>query len=71
MLLTATGNAAFVLPSTPRAFTRARRRRQPRLMLQIQYSLLPSYAYHYAPEPYQGPLVLDPYVNRLIVHRQA
>lgn len=41
--------------------------RQPRLMLQIQYSLLPSYAYQYAPEIYQGPLVFDPYVNRLIV----
>jgi hypothetical protein len=43
--------------------------RQPRLMLQIQYSLLPSYAYRYTPEIYQGPLVLDPYVNRLIVRR--
>ena len=41
--------------------------RQPRLMLQIQYSLLPSYAYQYAPEIYEGPLVFDPYVNRLIV----
>jgi hypothetical protein len=41
--------------------------RHPRLMLQIQYSLLPSYAYRYAPEMYQGLLVLDPYVNRLIV----
>jgi hypothetical protein len=41
--------------------------RNPRLMLQIQYSLLPSYAYRYAPEMYQGPLVIDPYVNRLIV----
>lgn len=41
--------------------------RQPRLMLQIQYSLLPSYAYQYSPEIYQGPLILDPYVNRLIV----
>jgi hypothetical protein len=44
--------------------------RQPRLMLQIQYSLLPSYAYRYAPESYDGPLALDRYVNRLIV-RQA
>jgi len=41
--------------------------RQPRLMLQIQYSLLPSYAYQYSPEIYQGPLIFDPYVNRLIV----
>ena len=43
----------------------------PRLMLQIQYSLLPSYAYRYSPEIYQGPLVLDPYVNRLIVKRRG
>lgn len=42
-------------------------RERPRLMLQIQYSLLPVYAYDYAPEPYQGPLVLDPYVNRLML----
>jgi hypothetical protein len=40
---------------------------QPRLMLQIQYSLLPSYAYRYAPERYLGPLPLDRYINRLIV----
>jgi hypothetical protein len=39
------------------------------LMLQIQYSLLPSYAYRYTPEQYHGPLVLDPYVNRLIFVR--
>jgi hypothetical protein len=45
--------------------------RQPRLMLQIQYSLLPSYAYRYAPEPYRGPLLLDPYVNRLIIRQAA
>jgi hypothetical protein len=38
-----------------------------RLMLQIQYSLFPSYAYLYQPERYQGALQLDPYVNRLIV----
>ncbi|MHA4869422.1 phytanoyl-CoA dioxygenase family protein [Duganella sp. PWIR1] len=39
----------------------------PRLMLQIQYSLLPSYAYRYTPERYDGPLELDPYVNRLLI----
>jgi hypothetical protein len=38
-----------------------------RLMLQIQYSLFPSYAYLYQPERYQGALQLDPYINRLIV----
>lgn len=40
----------------------------PRLMLQIQYSLLPVYAYRYRSESYDGPLNLDPYINRLIVH---
>jgi len=44
---------------------------QPRLMLQIQYSLLPSYAYRYTPEQYHGPLVLDPYINRLILRPAA
>ncbi|MGB9990225.1 phytanoyl-CoA dioxygenase family protein [Massilia sp. SM-13] len=38
-----------------------------RLMLQIQYSLFPSYAYLYQPEPYRGSQQLDPYINRLIV----
>ncbi|MGB7754700.1 MAG: phytanoyl-CoA dioxygenase family protein [Salinisphaera sp.] len=41
--------------------------RRPRLMLQIQYSLLPSYIYRYRPVQYRGPLMVDPYVNRLIV----
>jgi hypothetical protein len=39
--------------------------REPRLMLQIQYSLLPAFAYRYQPQPYNGPLVLDSYINRL------
>jgi hypothetical protein len=39
----------------------------PRLMLQIQYSLLPGYAYEYEPQHYEGPLQLDRYINRLIV----
>lgn len=43
----------------------------PRLMLQIQYSLLPSYAYLYAPEQYHGALPLDPYINRLILRPNA
>lgn len=38
-----------------------------RLMLQVQYSLLPSYIYRYRPVRYDGPLTLDPYINRLIV----
>lgn len=38
-----------------------------RLMLQIQYSLLPSYAYSYQPQPYPGPHDFDPYINRLIL----
>ncbi len=38
-----------------------------RLMLQIQYSLLPCYAYRYAPEHYDGAVALDGYINRLIV----
>jgi hypothetical protein len=39
--------------------------KEPRLMLQIQYSLLPAFAYRYQPQPYNGPLALDPYINRL------
>jgi hypothetical protein len=39
----------------------------PRLMLQIQYSLCPSYAYEYEPQPYRGALALDPYINRLLL----
>lgn len=40
---------------------------RPRLLLQIQYSLLPAYFYVYEPVRYLGALALDPYVNRLIV----
>lgn len=40
---------------------------KPRLMLQIQYSLLPCHMYRYRPKPYHGPLRIDPYVNRLLV----
>lgn len=39
--------------------------RNARLMLQIQYSILPAYAYRYEPHPYNGQLELDPYINRL------
>jgi hypothetical protein len=38
-----------------------------RLMLQIQYSLLPSYAYQYQPQRYPQPHQFDPYTNRLIL----
>ncbi len=38
-----------------------------RLMLQIQYSLLPSYAYHYQPQRISIPHSFDPYINRLIL----
>jgi hypothetical protein len=45
--------------------------REPRLMLQIQYSLLPAYAYRYTPHPYRGSLTLDPYINRLFCEPRA
>jgi hypothetical protein len=38
---------------------------KPRLMLQIQYSLLPAFSYRYTPQPYLGSLAIDPYINRL------
>ena len=67
-LLTATGTRGFCFAvDTAGIHKGTAPHRLPRLMLQIQYSLLPSYAYQYAPEPYDGPLLLDPYVNRLIV----
>nr|WP_315260524.1 phytanoyl-CoA dioxygenase family protein [uncultured Duganella sp.] len=69
MLLTAIGTRGFCFAvDTAGIHKGAAPALQPRLMLQIQYSLLPSYAYRYAPERYQGALLLDPYVNRLIVH---
>lgn len=68
MLLTAVGSRGFCFAvDTAGIHKGTAPARQPRLMLQIQYSLLPSYAYQYSPEVYRGPLVLDPYVNRLIV----
>jgi len=68
MLLTAIGSRGFCFAvDTAGIHKGTAPARQPRLMLQIQYSLLPSYAYRYAPEIYQGPLIFDPYVNRLIV----
>jgi hypothetical protein len=70
-LLTATGARGFCFAvDTAGIHKGAAPLNHPRLMLQIQYSLLPCYAYRYEPQAYSGRLVLDPYVNRLIV-RQA
>lgn len=41
--------------------------RSPRLMLQIQYSMLPAYAYRYQARPYRGSLDIDRYINRLFL----
>ncbi|MYM70563.1 hypothetical protein GTP45_27675 [Pseudoduganella sp. FT55W] len=72
MLLTAIGTRGFCFAvDTAGIHKGTAPALQPRLMLQIQYSLLPSYAYRYAPEHYHGPLELDPYVNRLIVRLGA
>ncbi|TFW27386.1 phytanoyl-CoA dioxygenase family protein [Duganella callida] len=72
MLLTATGTSGFCFAvDTAGIHKGASPQLQPRLMLQIQYSLLPSYAYMYTPERYDGPLRLDAYVNRLIVRPSA
>lgn len=72
MLLTAVGTRGFCFAvDTAGIHKGTAPALQPRLMLQIQYSLLPSYAYRYAPERYHGPLLLDPYVNRLIVRPAA
>jgi hypothetical protein len=41
--------------------------RQARLVLMVQYSLLPCLIYDYAPLPYAGPAQFDPYINRLMI----
>jgi hypothetical protein len=41
--------------------------RRARLVLMVQYSLLPCLVYDYAPVPYRGGLRVDPYVNRLVI----
>jgi hypothetical protein len=41
--------------------------RRPRLLLAIQYSLLPCLMYQYAPVPYRGPGRFDAYINRCMV----
>jgi hypothetical protein len=72
MLLTALGKRGFCFAvDTAGIHKGTAPARQPRLMLQIQYSLLPSYAYRYTPQRYHGPLLLDPYVNRLILRPSA
>jgi hypothetical protein len=72
MLLTAIGTRGFCFAvDTAGIHKGTAPARAPRLMLQIQYSLLPSYAYRYAPEPYDGPLALDRYVNRLVVRQRG
>ncbi|MES2298462.1 MAG: hypothetical protein V4582_15565 [Pseudomonadota bacterium] len=38
-----------------------------RLLLQIQYSLLPAYAYRYAPQAHPHARAFDPYINRLLI----
>ena len=71
MLLKATGTRGFCFAvDTAGIHKGAAPTLKPRLMLQIQYSLLPSYAYRYQPERYEGGLSLDPYINRLIVRRR-
>lgn len=72
MLLTAVGPRGFCFAVDTAGIHKGTAPSQrPRLMLQIQYSLLPSYAYRYTPEDYHGPLLLDPYVNRLILRPNA
>lgn len=42
-------------------------RRSPRLILQAQYSILPVFAFRYAPASFAAAAALDAYVNRLLV----
>ena len=64
--IVATGNAGFGFTvDTSGIHKGAVPTRTARLMLQIQYSILPAYAYRYAPQRYRGSLALDPYINRL------
>ncbi|HEY0524102.1 MAG TPA: phytanoyl-CoA dioxygenase family protein [Stellaceae bacterium] len=44
-------------------------RSRPRLILQVQYSLLPIFAFLYRPVPVALPRPFDPYINRLLVAR--
>ena len=70
--IVATGKAGFGFAvDTSGIHKGAVPKREPRLMLQIQYSLMPAYAYRYKPQPYKGSLTLDPYINRLFCARGA
>jgi len=70
-LIVATGAAGFGFAvDTSGIHKGAVPTRKPRLMLQIQYSLLPAFSYHYTPQPYRGSLVLDSYINRLFCARE-
>lgn len=43
---------------------------KPRLLMQIQYSLLPVYMYHYEKPKRTGPSQLDGYINRLFLRQR-
>lgn len=65
-IILATGSAGFgFVVDTSGIHKGAVPFKKPRLMLQIQYSLLPAFTYRYRPQPYTGSLSLDPYINRL------
>lgn len=67
-VVTVTGPAGFSFAGdTAGTHKGTKPREEPRLMLQMQYSLLPSYIYRYRPIAYSGSLELDPYVNRLMI----
>jgi hypothetical protein len=65
-LIVATGNAGFGFAVDTSGIHKGTvPAKKPRLMLQIQYSLLPAFSYRYTPQPYRGSLALDSYINRL------
>lgn len=67
-MISVTGKAGFSFAADTSGIHKGMApQRHARCLLQFQYSLLPTYAYRYRPVPYNGPLSLDRYVNRLIV----
>ena len=67
-LMLFTGNAGFGFAvDTAGVHKGLAPQKQARLMLMIQYSLLPCFAYRYTPAPYQGALAVDRYINRLFL----
>lgn len=44
---------------------------RPRLIFEVQYSLLPVFAFIYQPVRLDTPQPVDPYINRLILHRAS